>query len=586
MKNFDVVIIGAGHAGCEEDGQPPVLGCKVLLATMNLDSIAYLACNPSIGGTAKGHLVCEIDALGSIMGIIADKTALQIRMLNVGKGAAVFSLRAQADKIKYHNTMKQTLENIENITIKQAEVAEILTGGYYVTGVKFTSMNRILIGNFTADSGPSGFANSSHLTKSLINLGLEIRRFKTGTPPRVNSRTIDFSKTDEQLGDDNIQTFSFITRNPIKNIVKCHLTYTNPETHKIIRDNIHLSAMYSGKIEGVGARYCPSIEDKIVRFAGRDRHQVFLEPESLNTNETYLQGISTSLPAGVQEQFVHSIAGLENAQIMRDAYAIEYNCINSLQLFPTLEYKSIKGINAARRGVCAPSNTISDENRHENISIHSKNAEYQPFVLSRTESYVGVLIDDLVTVGTNEPYRMFTSRAEHRLYLRQDNADLRLTPVGREIGLVDDYRWRIFNKKLKQIEKVRERSQDKVIWNNEKMTIEQVLKRSNLNLKTLNEELKIFNKIPTAVADLITNEVKYAGYLTRENAKIAEAKRHEATLLPHDFNYSQITSLRKEAQIKLNQIKPQNIAQATRISGVTPADINVILVYFKKNPIK
>ena len=617
VKNnfFDVVVIGAGHAGCEAAWAAAKLGRRVALVTINLDSVAFLACNPIIGGTGKGHLVCEIDALGGIMGIIADKTAIQIRMLNVGKGAAVFSLRAQADKVGYHNEMKRTLENIENITLIQAEVEKILTDNEQkkVIGVKLTTdeiincasivvatgvylNSRILIGDWARESGPSGFAASTHLTKSLRDLGLEIRRFKTGTPPRVNGRTIDFSKTTAQHGDDGIQSFSFITLKPIKNVADCHLTYTNPTTHKIIRDNIHLSPMYSGKIEGIGARYCPSIEDKIVRFGDRERHQIFLEPESLSTNEIYLQGMSSSLPVDVQRQFVQSIDGLEHAHIMRNAYAIEYNCINSLQLRPTLEYKNINGLflagqvngtsgyeEAAAQGLVAGVNAaISDTGK--------------VFTLSRTNSYIGVLIDDLVTVGTNEPYRMFTSRAEHRLSLRQDNADLRLTPLGRDIGLVDDYRWKIYTKRLRQINKVRAQLGDTIHYSKLKpvfekygesapagsMTVEQCIKRARITLGILQKELGFFGKVPLSILDHVTIEIKYAGYLARENIAIADAKRREATALPINFDYKTIKGLRFEAQIKLNQIQPTNIAQASRISGVTPADINVLLVYLRK----
>lgn len=618
---YDVVVIGAGHAGCEAAWASASLGCKTLLVTMNLEAVAFLACNPSIGGTAKGHLVCEVDALGGIMGRIADATALQIRMLNVGKGAAVYSLRAQTDKVKYHNTMKHTLERVENITIKQAEAisvkqtdneerktngncaiqVEFATGEVVIaksvvvaTGVYLNS--RIHIGEYSAEVGPSGFAASNRLTQSLLDLGLEIRRFKTGTPPRVNSATIDFGKTIEQSGDEGIQTFSALTKRPIKNVVKCHLTYTNPHTHEVIRANLHRSPMYSGIIKSTGARYCPSIEDKVVRFADRERHQVFLEPESLSTNEIYLQGISTSLPVDVQEKFVHSIEGLEQASIMRSAYAIEYNCINSVQLYATLEYKGMSGLffagqingtsgyeEAAAQGLVAGINA-------------AKHASGSPqVVFPRTSSYIGVLIDDLVTVGTNEPYRMFTSRAEHRLSLRQDNADIRLTEIGRKIGLVDDERWKVFNKKLSNIAKVRKNLETMIPYKkvaeifekyNEPspagMTVEQIAKRNNITLKVLQQELQLFKNVPSSVLDFVTTEIKYAGYLDREQRRIHEAKRSEETLLPTNIEYAKIKGLRKEAAQKLAKIKPQNIAQAGRISGVTPADINVLLIYIKK----
>jgi len=593
--NYDVVVVGAGHAGCEAAWAASRLGKTVMLLTLDLKSIAYLACNPSIGGTAKGHLVCEIDALGGLMGTIADKTALQIRMLNTTKGAAVFALRAQVDNVKYPKTMKQTLESIDNITIKQGEVTEILTtslrgakgdvaiqtnGIKLSTGETYTSSSivvatgvylnsEILVGETRADTGPSGFANSKSLTKSLVGLGLEIRRFKTGSPPRVHSDTIDYGKTENQKGDTGIQTFSFLTTKPIKNVIECHLTYTNAETHKIIRDNLHLSAMYGPhaklRQKSTGPRYCPCIDDKVVRFPDRDRHQIFLEPESTSNNKVYLQGLSMSLPTDVQHDVVHSIAGLENAKILRDAYAIEYNCINSLQLLSTLEYKGCKGLffagqvngtsgyeEAAAQGLvagvnaalCAKGATLfrSLPLQPQSGETASEETMSQPFILSRTNSYIGVLIDDLVTTGTNEPYRMFTSRAEHRLYLRQDNADLRLTPIGRDIGLVCDNRWKAFQKKLKLIE-----------------------------------------QRDPSVQHILDIEKKYEGYIKRELAKIAEAKRCEATLLPDNLDYHKINGLSIEARGKLNLVRPQNIGQASRITGVTPADINVLLIWLKKN---
>jgi len=558
-KDFDVIIIGAGHAGCEAAHAAARLGKTVLLLTLDLKSIAYLACNPSIGGTAKGHLVCEIDALGGLMGTIADKTALQIRMLNTTKGAAVFALRAQVDNIKYPKTMKQALESIDSIQIKQGEVTEILTKNKSVTGVKLatgktiscTSIvvatgvylnSEILVGENRTDTGPSGFANSKSLTKSLMGLGLEIRRFKTGSPPRVHSDTIDYGKTENQKGDTGIQSFSFLTTKPIKNTIECHLTYTNAKTHKIIRDNLHLSAMYGPhakqREKSTGPRYCPCIDDKVVRFPDRDRHQIFLEPESTTNNQVYLQGLSMSLPTHAQHDVVHSITGLETAKILRDAYAIEYNCINSQGLLPTLEYKGCKGLFFAGQ----VNGTSGYEEAAAQGFVAGINATGKSFILSRTQSYIGVLIDDLVTTGTNEPYRMFTSRAEHRLYLRQDNADLRLTPVGREIGLVCDTRWKIFQNKLTLIE----------------------------------------TKHPS-VQHILDIEKKYEGYIKRELSKIAEAKRCEATLLPTDIDYKTIGGISMEARDKLNIVRPQNIGQASRITGVTPADINVLLIWLKKN---
>jgi len=554
MKDFDVIVVGAGHAGIEAAMAGANLGRRVLVLCINLDSVGFLACNPSIGGNAKAHLTCEIDALGGIQGIIADKTAIQIRMLNTGKGAAVQSLRAQVDKVDYHNFAKKMLEDNSLVTLKQGEVISILkpmgvklsTGEEYfapsvviATGTYLDSA--VLMGQHKEKSGPNGYAYASELSKSLSELGLNLRRFKTGTPPRVNGRTIYYSVTKPQGGDDNIQSFSFMTKKPIKNLVSCHLTYTNKNTHQIIRDNLHTSAMYSGLIEGVGPRYCPSIEDKIVRFSEKERHQLFLEPESLHTNEVYLQGLSSSLPPSVQEQFVHSIAGLENTQIMRNAYAIEYDCIDPMQLTHNLECKEIKGLFFAGQ----VNGTSGYEEAAAQGLIAGINAAGVNFTLDRTNSYIGVLIDDLVTQGCSDPYRMLTSRAEHRLYLRQDNADIRLTPLGRKIGLVCDKRWRLFNKKLKQIK----------------------------NPATAS----------SAVLQHIEIEKKYAGYITKEKRLIAEALKQEQTLLPADIDYATIKGLRLEARQKLNQVRPINIGQAGRISGVTPADITVLLIWLRQH---
>ena len=578
-KMYDVIVIGAGHAGCEAAFAAARLGKRVLMVTINLDSIAYLACNPAIGGTAKAHLVCEIDALGGLMGMIADKTALQFRMLNSSKGAAVFSLRAQTDNIEYPKAMRKVLESTQNICVRQAEVARIITDKKRVTGIELTTGevigcdavvvaagvyldSKIYVGKQVTCKGPAGFANSMHLTKSLVELGIEVRRFKTGTPPRVNYGSLDLSKTIPQPGDTGIQTFSALTKKPIKNVIICHLTYTNPTTHKIINDNIHLSAMHRDFTHddprGIGARYCPSIEDKITRFPERENHQLFLEPESLHTDEVYVQGFSTSLPNDVQVQMVRSIAGMENAEIMRGAYAIEYNSINSLQLKNTLEYKGCDGLFFAGQ----VNGTSGYEEAAAQGLVAGANAAGANLILPRTQSYIGVLIDDLVTVGTNEPYRMFTSRAEHRLYLRQDNADARLTPIGRKTGLVDDNRWRIFKRKMNKLDVLRG-------------TITQKMRADIHKGKLTSLEGDIGNTVFT--------EIKYAGYLARENARIAEAKRQEATLLPPNIDYMEIKGLRTEAREKLTMIRPHNIASATRISGVTPADINVLLVYLKKN---
>ena len=611
---YDSIVIGAGHAGCEAALALSRTGQKTLLLTLNLDAIAFLACNPSIGGTAKGHLVCEIDALGGQMGINADKTALQIRMLNMGKGPAVHSLRAQADKINYHNTMKRTLENTPNLFIRQLEAVEITQENGHVHSVKTAQgleffcnsvvvatgvylKSRIIIGEYTKNSGPNGFAPANELTKSLMDLGLQIKRFKTGTPARVNSRTIDFSKTEEQNGDEDIQSFSFLTKKTPKNKAKCYLTYTNQNTHKIIRDNRSRAPMFSGIIEGTGPRYCPSIEDKIVRFADKERHQVFLEPESLETNEIYLQGVSTSLPVDVQEQMYRTIAGLENVEIMRNAYAIEYDAIESTQLLPTLEFKDVKGLffagqvngtsgyeEAAAQGLVA------------GINASLYNRKEEQLVLKRSDAYIGVLIDDLVTKGTNEPYRMMTSRAEYRLWLRQDNADVRLTEIGRRVGLVDDERYSVFQKKMKKFEKMKQILQKKVKFDQklvdfcekvgeipprESMKVKDLLKRTNITAQNLNAEYGLFKGYSQRLVDDLNTFVKYEGYINQQLEDIEKAKKNESLKIPEDFDYSEIKGLRIEAIQKLSKIRPLDIGQASRISGVSPADIAVLSVMIK-----
>ena len=470
IKDYDVVVIGSGHAGSEAALATARTGINTVLLTMSLDSIAFLACNPSIGGTAKGHLVTEIDALGGEMGVNADKTTIQLRMLNLGKGPAVHSLRSQVDKIEYHTEMKKTLENQKNLYVRQAEAIKITEENGEVKGVLTSKgeffackkvivatgvylKSRIIIGDYAEEVGPNGFKGANHLTQSLIDLGLEIKRFKTGTPNRVHMDSIDTSKLEIQYGEDNIQTFSFLTKKQNKNKAVCYLTYTNENTHKIINDNIHLAPLYSGEIKGTGPRYCPSIEDKVKRFADKQRHQIFIEPEAMSTKEAYVQGLSTSMPVDIQKRILKSIVGFENVSIMRDAYAIEYDCINSLDLYPTLEYKNIKGLyfagqvngtsgyeEAAAQGLVAGINA--------SLNLRGK----EPLVLTRSDAYIGVLIDDLVTKGTNEPYRMMTSRAEYRLHLRQDNADLRLTQIGYSVGLATKAR---YNKLMQKIKKNR-----------------------------------------------------------------------------------------------------------------------------------
>lgn len=613
-KEYDAVVVGAGHAGCEAALALARMGVKTLMLTLSLDSIGFLACNPSIGGTAKGQIVSEIDALGGEMGIVADKTAILMRMLNMGKGPAVHSLRAQEDKIEYHNEMKRVLENTKNLDIKQGEAVKILHKNGVIQGLKTDIgetylckaivlctgvylKSRIIIGEHTENTGPNGFKRASKLTESLKECGFEIFRFKTGTPTRVHFDSIDTTDLEVQYGDEGIQPFSYLTKKQPKNKAVCYLTYTNEKTHKIIWDNISKSPVYSGLITGVGPRYCPSIETKIVRFKDKDRHQLFLEPESLHTKETYVQGLSTSLPVDVQKEMVHSIKGLENAKIMRDAYAIEYDCINSLQLYPTLEYKNIKGLftagqingtsgyeEAACQGLIAGINAA--------LEILGK----EQLVLKRNEAFIGVLIDDLVTKGTDEPYRMLTSRAEYRLHLRQDNCDLRLTEIGRKIGLVDDKRWKLFLKKKRNIERCKNEL-TKIVAPGKEInemlvsagetplstgaSVENLLKRTNVTAKMLQKTLSVFEKQQDDVLNAFTIETKYSGYIEKEQKQIDEAKRQEKMLLPQDYDYSTIDGLRLEAREKLNKIKPLNMGQASRISGVSPADIAVLTVYLK-----
>ena len=613
INNFDAIVIGSGHAGCEAALALARMGQQTLLLTLNLDSIAFLACNPSIGGTAKGHLVCEIDALGGEMGIIADKATIQRRMLNSSKGPAVQSLRTQADKIMYHTEMKKILENTKNLFVKQGEAKNIIVKNGKVQGVKTLQgdtfkakavvvctgvylKSDVIIGKVRTNSGPNGFAPANHLTASLKKLGLTIRRFKTGTPVRVHSDTIDYSELTEQCGEDNIQTFSFMTKTPPKNVIKCYLTYTNPHTHEIILNNLDKAPMYNGEIKSEGPRYCPSIESKVVRFSDKSQHQLFLEPEALSTKEVYVQGFSTSMPTYLQHEMVKSVKGLENAHIMRDAYAIEYDCIDSLQLYPTLQYKNIEGLyfagqvngtsgyeEAAAQGIIAGINAA--------LFLQNK----EPFVLKRNEAYIGVLIDDLTTKGTNEPYRMMTSRAEYRLQLRQDNADLRLTQKGYDIGLVSKERYKVFLKRIKKINEFKEQLKTVVspkkiekMFNEKNETvpkvgisIKDILKRSNITVEDLVECFPEFKKYPYNVLKEIEIDVKYEGYLAKQNIQIEQSKKQENTELPDDIDYKKIKGLRLEAQQKLNQIKPLTLGQASRISGVSPADITVLTVYLK-----
>ncbi|MBE5746202.1 MAG: tRNA uridine-5-carboxymethylaminomethyl(34) synthesis enzyme MnmG [Clostridiales bacterium] len=613
-KYYDAIVVGAGHAGVEAALSLARTNNKTLLLTLSLDAIAFLACNPSIGGTAKGQLVSEIDALGGEMGVNADKATIQLRMLNRGKGIAVQSLRAQADKNLYHIFMKQTLENTENLDIKQAEAKEILTKDNKVVGLITTQgeefecksiivcsgvylNSRIFVGDYNEAIGPNNFKPSNNFTKSLIDLGLEIRRFKTGTPMRVHSDSIDYSVLEIQKGEDNIQLFSFLNEGKKPNNIKdCYLAYTNETTHELIRNNLEKFPMYSGEIVGVGPRYCPSIETKIMRFSDKERHQLFIEPESLNTKEVYIQGFSTSAPVYLQEQMLHSLKGFENAKIMRDAYAIEYDCINSLQLLPTLEYKNVSGLYfAGQVNGTSGYEEAASQGLIAGINANLKMKNKEPLILSRSDAYIGVLIDDLVTKGTNEPYRMMTSRAEYRLVLRQDNADLRLTEIGRNVGLVTDERYEIFTNKKQQIETLTKELNtlikadklnpflEKLGENNveSSVSVYNLIKRNNVTLQNISEYFNLFKNYSPTIIEEVNTTVKYEGYIKKQKEQIESAKKQEDMILDKDFDYSKILGLRLEAIQKLNEIKPLNIGQASRISGISPADINVLIVYLK-----
>ena len=609
-EGYDAVVVGAGHAGCEAALALARTGIPTLMLSLNLDSIAFMACNPSVGGTAKGQLVREIDALGGEMGVNADKTALQMRMLNVGKGAAVQSLRAQADKHAYHTQMKKTLENTPNLTIAQGEAAQIMTENGKVCGVKTTFgeiiraravilatgvylKGAVIAGEFRQSSGPNGFAPANELTADLVRLGFSVRRFKTGTPARVDGRTIDYSKCEVQEGERNIYPFSYLSDGVPQKQLPCYLTYTNEKTHAIIRANLHRSPLFSGMIKGTGPRYCPSIEDKVVRFADKERHQIFLEPESADSNEVYVQGMSSSLPHDVQRAMYRTVPGLEHVRIMRYAYAIEYDCIDTLDVYPTLEFKKVEGLytagqingtsgyeEAAAQGLIAGLNA--------SLKLRGK----EPFILRRDEAYIGVLIDDLVTKGTNEPYRMMTSRAEHRIHLRQDNADLRLTEKGYAAGLVTKERYVRFLRRKQAIGRIAKTLDERVSPKrcSDFLTARQNpapaggvsyadMLRRGISVGEICAEFGILqNERPDDVETAVI-DIRYEGYLKRGLEQIEKAKKLEDKKMPEDIDYEQIAGLRLEARQKLNKIRPENLGQAGRISGVSPADVAVLMVY-------
>lgn len=617
-ETYDVVIVGAGHAGCEAALASARLGMETIMFTVSVDSIALMPCNPNIGGSSKGHLVRELDALGGEMGKNIDKTFIQSKMLNESKGPAVHSLRAQADKQDYSRHMRRTLENTDHLTIRQAEVSEIMAEDGKIRGVKTFSgavyyakavilctgtylKARCIYGDVSNPTGPNGLQAANHLTDSLREHGIEMFRFKTGTPARVDKKSIDFSKMEEQFGDPRVVPFSFST-NPDeiqKDQVSCWLTYTNENTYRIIKDNLDRSPLFSGAIEGTGPRYCPSIEDKVVKFPDKNRHQVFVEPEGLYTNEMYLGGMSSSLPEDVQYAMYRTVPGLEKVKIVRNAYAIEYDCINALQLKPTLEFKKISGLfaggqfngssgyeEAAVQGFMAGVNAV--------MKIRGQEA----VVLDRSQAYIGVLIDDLVTKENHEPYRMMTSRAEYRLLLRQDNADIRLRKIGHEIGLVSDEEYEHLLRKMDDIQSEIKRLEKTVIGVSDRVqmflekygstllksgiTLAELVKRPELDYVKLAELDEGRPELPDDVREQVNIEIKYEGYIKRQMQQVAQFKKLEDKKLPEDFDYSEVNSLRREAVQKLNKVQPATIGQASRISGVSPADISVLLVHFTR----
>ncbi|MBP3594783.1 MAG: tRNA uridine-5-carboxymethylaminomethyl(34) synthesis enzyme MnmG [Lachnospiraceae bacterium] len=618
-ESYDVAVIGAGHAGCEAALACARLGLNTILFTVSMDSIALMPCNPNIGGTSKGHLVREIDALGGEMGKNIDRTYIQSKMLNVSKGPAVHSLRAQADKQSYSQSMRKIVENQPNLSVKQAEICEILVENSEVTGVRTYSnavypckaaiictgtylKARCIYGDVSHYTGPNGLPAANHLTDCLKNLGIEIYRFKTGTPARIDKRSIDFTKMEEQFGDEKVVPFSFETDRASlnKEQVSCWLTYTNTTTHDIIRSNIDRSPLYSGAIEGTGPRYCPSIEDKVMKFPDKERHQVFIEPEGTYTNEMYISGMSSSLPEDVQFAMYRSVPGLENAKIVRNAYAIEYDCINPMQLKPSLEFKNISGLfSAGQMNGSSGYEEAAAQGIMAGINAARKLTGKEPIVLDRSQAYIGVLIDDLVTKETHEPYRMMTSRAEYRLLLRQDNADLRLTKIGYEVGLISEERYNRLIEKERLIYEESERLKNKMVGGNAKVqeflashestplktavSMADLLMRPELNYEILAEIDPERTELPEDVTEQVEIELKYSGYIERQQRQVEQFKKTESRRIPEDLNYDDVPSLRIEARQKLKKIRPENIGQASRISGVSPADISVLLVYLKQN---